>query len=167
MSKVQGLQAFQGWFQTIVRKFSKSNVPIFQGSKNSASLEPSNAKTLDVSSLEILELSNLTFQLCNLNRGTHGVSRMFPKLQGSKEGLTVPKRPRAQHFQEFRRSRVPGVCSVLFGLDHQKKTRRYTPVEKTVALFMGSTGGDSKVPGFQGCMPGSRLPEFQRPTTPA
>ena len=79
-----------------------------QGSKNSANLGPSNAKTLDALSLATLELSNLTFQLCNLNRGT--VEPMvfqdcFQRLQSSKVGFIVPKRPGVQHSKN---SDVPG-----------------------------------------------------------
>ena len=115
----------------IPNRLEGSNVPIFQGSKNSASLEPSNAKTLDVSSLETLELSNLNFQSCNLNRGTHGVSRIFPKLQGSKGSKTSrgPTLPRIPAFH------IPRGLFRFFSWLDQKKTMRYIPVEKTVALY--------------------------------
>ena len=129
------------WFEIFQCWFEGSNVPIFQGFKNSASLEPSSAKTLDASSLETLELTWATWPS---NSATLTVEPMvfqecFQRLQSPKDGLIVPR----------------------FVIQNKNATpKRYTPVEKTVALFMGSTGREFKASRLSGLRP--RIPPPHR-----
>ena len=53
--------------------------------------------------------------------------------------------------------------------DFKKKTPRHVIFlleTQSPPSFLEKLGGNSKVPGFQGCVPGSQVPEFQHSSTP-